>query len=816
MGIWANLSAQSATSEIPAGLYYIKDIEVIGTDRYSKNQIMRFTGLYTGKSIKIPSNDINTAIKKLWRTNRFSDVVIYAMSHTENEIVLGIELIPTKQVAKVTFDGVPKGKGEKFAKDYDIAVGDRVTDAYKNRVSNNIEDYYKKKGFADVEVQLKEKPTENTLQEDLVVDIDKGNKVKIAKININGNEEFTDSRLRKKLKNTKQRNFLRVWKASKLDKYDFDSDITNLENYMKSEGFRDAKVLNQKVRRDANNQFVIDIDVDEGSRYYLGEVDYVGNSVYPSELLSKVFSYQKGDPFDAVGIDKKVAGSEKDDDIHTLYLDKGYLFSNVQLIEKSVVNDTINLELRITEGEQARWNKVTFEGNRETHDHVVQRSLRTLPGELFSKSDFKRTFYELGGMGFFEPQELSYDMNQNPETNSVDIHWKLSEKNSSQVQLQGGYGGNRFIGTLGFTFNNFSLSNMLKGKWNGIIPQGDGQTLGINAQAGQSYQNYSLTFMEPWLTGKKPTSLSVSFYYTLLRYEDSFGLDSNLDILGSSVSFNKMMNWPDDYFRFSQGLTFQHYKFRNYPFNFGTEQVDNGNSNNFAYFASFGRYSAGPDQIFPTGGAEFEVGFKITPPYSAFNNKDYDAMDVADRYNLIEYYKIKTKAYWYKEIIGKLVLKAGGEFGFLSGYNRDLGAPPFERYYVGGTGLAGNRFDGREIIPLRGYQDSSTYGGQIGTDITPLGGGSVYNKYIFELRYPITMGQTAKIYGLTFFEAGKTWDGFQYYRPFEMNRSAGVGVRIFMPAFGLLGFDFGYGFDTPLFSTQPSGWQTHFIFGQNL
>ncbi len=811
-----SFSSQNTEGEVPPGLYNIKEIQIIGTDKYSKNQIMRFTGLYEGRSIKIPSNDINSAIKKLWRTNRFSDVVIYAQSYTEKEIVLGIELIPTQQIAGITFEGVNKAKGEKFSKDYKIAVGDRLTEAYKNKLTNNIEGFYKKKGFADAQVKLKEKPTENTLKEDLIIDVNRGKKVKISHINIVGNEKFKESRIKRKLKDTKQRNFLRFWKPSKLDQTKFQSDLTKVEDYMKSEGFRDAKIVNKSVRRDAQNQYVIDIELEEGERYFLGDVEFVGNSVYNTELLTRVFSYQKGDPFDAVGISRKVAGSEKDDDIHTLYLDKGYLFSNVQMIEKSVQNDTINLEVRITEGEQARWNKVTFEGNIETHDHVIQRSLRTLPGELFSKSDFKRTYFELGGMGFFEPQEITYDMNQNPETNSVDIHWKLSERNSSQVQLQGGYGGNRFIGTLGFTFNNFSLSKMFRGKWNGIVPQGDGQSLSINAQAGQSYQNYSLTFMEPWLTGKKPTSLSVSFYYTLLRYNDSQGLDSNLDILGSSVSFNKLMNWPDDYFRFSQGLTFQNYKFKNYPFNFGTEQVENGNSNNFAYFASFGRYSAGPDQIFPTGGAEFELGLKITPPYSAFNNKDYTTLDVAEKYNFIEYYKIKTKLYWYKELIGKLVLKAGGEFGFLSGFNRDIGTPPFERFYLGGTGLGGNRFDGREIIPLRGYPDSSTLGGEIRNDVTPLGGGSVYNKFIFELRYPITMGQAAKIYGLTFFEAGKTWDGFQYYRPFEMDRSAGLGVRIFMPAFGLLGFDFGYGFDNLLFSTEPSGWQTHFIFGQNL
>ncbi len=800
--------------DIEPGTYYISDIKVMGTDRYSKNQIVRFTGIYPGDSIKIPGNDINTAIKKLWKTNRFSDVVIYAMNANNKRVELGIELQLTPQIGSINFTGIPKGKADKFKKDYKIEVGDRFTEAYRNKISNEIKNFYKEKGFADVKVIFKEKEDESGLKEDLNIDVQKGKKIKVAKINIEGNKKFSDRRLRSKLKNTKQRNVFRVWKASKYDDSKFEEDIKNLNDYMQSEGFRDSKVKDYTVSRDADNQYVINIEVEEGNKYYLGEVEYVGNSVYPTELLSKIFGYQKGDAFDAVGINKKIAGSMKDDDILTLYQDNGYLFSNARMIEKSVHNDTIDVEVRIREGEQAYWDKVTFEGNLKTHDHVVQRSLRTLPGELFSKSQFKRTYFELGGMGFFDPQSISYDMEQHPETNTVDINWKLAEKDASQVQVQGGYGGGTFIGTVGLQFNNFSLGNLFKGKWNGVVPQGDGQTLGINAQAGRNYQNYSLTFTEPWLTGKKPTSLSVSLYATLLK--GSYGPNSKLNILGASISSNKSLNWPDDYFRLSQGLSFQNYQFTNYAFNFGQERVDTGSSNNFAYFASFGRYSSGPNPIFPTSGAEFELGLKLTPPYSLFGNKDYANLEVQEKYKFLEYYKIKTKLYWYKELIGKLVLKSGGEFGFLSYYNREVGVPPFERFYIGGTGLNGNRFDGREIIPLRGYQDSTSFGGEPGRDITPAGGGSVYNKFLFELRYPITTGQTATIYGLTFAAAGNAWDGFTNYRPFELKRSAGVGVRIFMPQFGLLGFDFGYGFDNPLFSDKPSGFQTHFIFGQNL
>jgi len=793
--------------------YNFKDLNIIGTTKYSKTQIMRFTGFYVGKKIELPGQDIGNAIKKLWKQDLFSNVEFYVADITGDDIILTLNLVPLPELGEIKVKGVSKGKGNKFIKDNKLSPGTKITDDLKKKLNNNINTFYKDKGYLNAGVNIKETP--NPKDPNLVdweVEIKKQNKVKINSINIENNTEFSDWKIKKLIKNTKKKFTGRFWKKSKFIQEKYKEDLEKVIDEYRSEGFRDAIITSEKVTTEPDGNLKIDINLNEGKRYYVGNINFNGNSAYPTELLQKIVGYKKGDPYDAVGFNKKVSGSEKDDDIYTLYTNNGYLFSNVTPIEKSVKNDTVNLEVRIVEGEKATWDKVTFSGNTITHDHVIQRMLGTKPGDLFSKEQIKSTYFQLAGLGYFEPQQIDQNVEPNPTNNTANIHWGVVEKGSSQVELQGGYGGGRFIGTLGLTFNNFSLRNLMNGKWNGIVPQGDGQQISLRAQAGSNYQSYSLSFVEPWISGKRPTALSVSFYYTLLNSTYN-GASANLNIIGASVGLNKNLTIPDNYFKFSNGLAYQLYKFNNYPFNFGTISLNDGQSNNFNYFASFGRYSNGPDPIFPTEGSEFEIAAKFTPPYSLFNNKDYTSLSIAEQYKWLEFYKIKTKAYWYKELIGKLVFKMGGEFGYLGTYNTKVGLPPFERFYVGGTGLNGNRFDGREIVPLRGYQDASSTGGT-STDITPTGGGTIYNKYVMELRYPITLSQTAKIYGLSFFEAGNTWNDTKEFKPFELKRSAGVGIRIFMPAFGLLGFDFAYGFDKVLNGSQPSGWQTHFIIGQ--
>lgn len=807
------LNAQETQKENTENTYILQDITVTGTTKYSKAQILRFTGLSLNDIIEVPGQKINSAIKKLWRSNLFSDVGIYIESIDGKLIVLNVNVVQLNDLGKISFKGIKKGKQDKFKKDNDIKDGMKISDNTKTKFQNYIKNTYKEKGFPDATVTfLESKNVENPTQIDWLVDVKKGERVKISDIIIEGNKELSNGKIRGKFKNTKRRNILRVWKSSKYNKEKFDEDLVNLIEEYKSIGFRDAKVTDYKVERKDTNNYLIKLKVDEGKQYFLGDVNFIGNTKYSTEYLTKIFGYKKGDIYDAVGISKKVSGSEKDDDINTLYQNEGYLFASVKPIEKGVKNDTINIDIVINEGTQATWDKVTFSGNVNTYDHVIQRSLRTLPGELFSKSDLKRTYFELAGMPFIEAQQLSQEVVPNPENNTVNLHWKITEKGASQVQLQGGYGAGRFIGTLGLSFGNFSLKDLFnKEKWR-PIPVGGGQTLSLQAQAGQNFQNYSMTFVEPWIGGKKPTSLSVSFYNTILDNSVS-SQTSKLNILGTSVGLNKLLNFPDNYFRLSQSVSYQVINFNNYPFNVGTQTLNNGSSNNLSYTISLSRPSQGADPIFPTYGSDFDISLKLTPPYSLLSKKDYSTVPIEEKYKWMEYFKVKIKAYWYQELIAKSVIKIGGEMGFLKGYNSDLGAPPFERFYLGGTGLMGNRFDGREIVPLRGYQDSSNDGGRVG-DITPKGGGTIYNKFTLELRYPITLGQAAKIYGLTFLEVGNTWENSKDFKPFELRRAAGVGVRIFMPAFGLLGFDFGHGFDKPINSLNKSGWQTHFIIGQ--
>ena len=803
--------------------YILKDIVVDGVKKYSPAQILRFTGLSKGEMVDIPGQKISNAIKKLWETDSFSEVEVYVEDIDGQSVVLKFHLQDLMELGEVKFTGkgIGKSKNEKLAKDNNLKPGTKITNNLISTLSNKIPDEYTKKGFADAKITIKDKVNANDANLlDWTVQVDKGKRVKIAKIEFDGNEQVSDKKLRKKgFKDTKQKrlSISGILKPSKFIKEKYDEDKVNLIKYYNSLGFRDARVLSDSVWRN-DKGFNINVKLNEGKKYYIGNVSFIGNTSYTTDALQKLLGYRKGEIYDAVGFNKKVGedgGKEDDSDIKSLYLNNGYLFSKVEPIEKAVRGDSIDIEIRIKEGEKATWNRVTWSGNTTTHDHVILRSLRTKPGNLFSKLDIKRTYFDLAGMQFFDPQQVGQDVVPNPQDNTVDIHWTLVEKGSSQVQLQAGYGGNSFIGTLGLTFNNFSLRNFLKLKDFKPVPQGDGQTLSIQAQAGQYFKNYSLSFTEPWLFGTRPTALSVGLNHSSVNYRDMYGASQKLNIFSASAGLNKLLNWPDNYFSLYTGISFQSYNFSNYPFQFGSTTVNNGNVNNFSFNVGLSRNSAGYDPIFPTTGSNVEASIKFTPPYSLFQKKDYSNMSAQEKYKWMEFFKIKLKADSYTEILGKLVLRSSAEMGFLQGYKKELGAPPFERFYVGGTGLFGGRFDGRELIPLRGYENASTEGGT-SADITPYGGGTIYSRYAAELRYPISMNQTAKIFALTFAEAGNTWNNFSSFNPFQLKRSVGVGVRVYMGAFGLIGFDFAYGFDKYLGGTEPSGWQTHFLMNQSL
>ncbi|MBP7172440.1 MAG: BamA/TamA family outer membrane protein [Cloacibacterium sp.] len=810
------------STEPQKGTYVLKDIVVDGIKKYSAGQILRFTGLVKGEAVEIPGQKISNAIKKLWDTNSFSEVEVYVESIEGEQVVLKFYLQDLKELGEIKFTGkgIKKSQNEKLIKDNNLKPGTKITDNLISTLKNKIPQEYIKKGFADAKITIQDKINAGDPNlVDWTITVDKGRRIKIDKIEFEGNDNISDKKLRKKgFKDTKQKRFIvGIFKPSRFIQDKYDADKKNLISYYNSLGFRDAKIVSDSVWRNPKG-FNINVKLNEGKKYYIGDITFSGNTVYSTDFLSKLLGYKKGDIYDAVGFNKKVGedgGKDDDSDLKSLYMNNGYLFSQVTPIEKGVKGDSIDLDIRIREGERATWNKVTWSGNVTTHDHVILRSLRTRPGNLFSKRDIKRTYFDLAGMQFFDPQQIGQEVKPNPQDNTVDVHWTLVEKGSSQVQVQAGYGGNSFIGTLGLTFNNFSLRKFLQFKDFKPVPQGDGQTLSLQAQAGVYFQNYGLSFTEPWLFGKRPTALSLNLNNSSTNYKDVNGDDMKMNIFSTSVGLNRLLEWPDNYFSLYTGLSFQSYNFKNYPFQFGNESISYGDVQNFAINVGLSRHSAGFDPIFPTTGSNIDLTLKFTPPYSLLNNKDYSTASTASKYKWMEYYKIKLKADAYNEIIGKLVLRSTAEMGFLGGYNKVLGAPPFERFYVGGTGLFGGRFDGRELIPLRGYENASTSGGG-SKDITPYGGATLYNRFSLELRYPISMNQTAKIYALSFLEGGNSWNSFGSYNPFQLKRSAGVGIRVYMGAFGLIGFDFAYGFDKTLGGSQPSGWNTHFLMNQSL
>ena len=794
--------------------FILKDIEVKGDIKFSKNQIIRYAGFSVGEEIELPGTKVNNAVKKLWRSKMFSDIDIYIKEINGSDVVLTLELVSVPELAEIQINGIKKSQKEDIIKANKLNPGAKVTNNLMNSTKNKIKDYYTGKGFPNAIVKFDHQAVEDSKdKENLIVNVDRGDRVKIKDIVFEGNTALSSSRLRKVMKDTKRKS-INIFKSSKLVPDKYQADLDKVVNEYKSVGFRDAKIVSDTIIQKDSKNVIVKVKIDEGKPYYLGDVTFSGNSIYTSDQLKRIFSYNKGDRYDAVGINKKISGSDKDDDIQTLYMNNGYLFARVFPVEKNVKNDTIDLEIKIYEGTPATLNKVTILGNTEAHDHILYRELRTKPGNLFSKTEIRRTLMELASLGYLEPTQITPDIKPNPDNNTVDIDWKVAPKSSSQVELQGGYGAGTFIGTLGLTFGNFSIGNLFRGEAWKPVPMGDGQSLSIRAQAGNGYKNYSVSFTEPWIGGKRPTALTTSFYLSQYGYTDSYGERAKLDILGATVGLTKLLTWPDDYFRLSNSISYQRYNFNNYNLTVGNLNYEDGTSNNVNYTIGLTRNSAGPDPVFPEDGSEMSVSATSTLPYSLLGkSKDYSKMSDVEKFEWLEYYKIKARAYWYKQLVGKLVLRAGGEFGVLGNYNRKIGTIPFERFYLGGTGLSQSRFDGREIISLRGYEDSSTGGGQTG-DITPTGGGTIYNKFSLELRYPITMSQSAKIYALTFAEGGNVWANTADYKPFELKRSVGAGVRIYMAAFGLLGFDFAYGFDEGIGQTSPSGWQTHFIIGQ--
>ncbi|MEP5914511.1 MAG: POTRA domain-containing protein, partial [Flavobacteriaceae bacterium] len=747
--------------------------------------------------------------------------------------------------------------------DTDLKKGKKITESLITNTKNYLQNKYKKQGYLNAKVNIATAvDTSGTNTQSMVINVKKGDKVKVSDIVFTGNEQLSDKRLKKSLKNTKKKKLYRFWKKSKYIEADYKEDLTSLIDTYAERGYRDARILSDTFVKVDENNIQLKINVEEGDKYYFGDINFVGNTVYTDRQLAQALGIRKGATYNGVLLKKRIADDSKPDgqDLTNLYQNNGYLFSSINPVEVSAVNDTINFEIRIIEGKETFLNHVTVAGNDKTNDHVIFRELRTRPGQKYSKDNIVRSIRELGQLGFFDAEQIVPDI-QNPDPNAgtVDIAYSLVESGSSQIELQGGFGGGGFIGTLGLSFSNFSLKNIFNGEAYKPVPMGDGQTFALRLQASRTFRVYSLNFAEPWLGGKKPVGFNVSLSRTQ-QFSTAFGTDGNLDvdkdrgfsITGISVGLAKRVRWPDDYFTISHSASYQLYDFKD--FNNGLFNFGNGSSNSLSYTFGITRSSQGPNRIFPMTGSNFELTAKFTPPYSLFGSKDFKAIrseideiterlfeigtsptTVEDqlefteksdelekleeeRFKLLEFYKIKFKGDWYTTLVDKLVLRTNAEFGFLGSYNNDIGDVPFERFFVGGDGLGNFTLDGRDVVQLRGYENSSLtpYITNPITGSLEQDGGTIYNKFSLELRYPLTLKPSASIYALSFLEAGNAFNNFNEYNPFELKRSAGVGLRIFMPAFGLLGIDFGYGFDTDLVpgSVGPSGWQTHFIIGQ--
>ncbi|WP_418602829.1 BamA/OMP85 family outer membrane protein [Hwangdonia sp.] len=824
--------------------YTLGSVTVSGNTSFSEQTIVTYSGLSKGKEMTIPGEDISTAIKKLWNSKLFNDIEIYITKIEGDVAHLEIRLSDLPQLNELKINGIKKGKKEAIIKDAGLKKGTKVTENLITNTKNFLNKKYRKEGFYNTKILINTidvKDSIETARVNMVVNIDKGEKVKVKDIVFNGNDILSDKKLRKAMKNTKKINRLRILKRSKFVDSAYQEDLSKIIDKYKENGYRDARILSDSlIVNDDNKTVSLHINVNEGEQYTFGDITFIGNTVYSNEQLRRYLRINKGDTYNGVLLQERIADNSKPDaaDITNLYQNSGYLFSSINPVEVNADGNVIDMEIRITEGKPAYFNKVSVVGNDKTNDHVIYRMLRTRPGQLYSKENVVRSVRELGQLGFFDAQEISPNFNNpNPDEGTIDMEYSVKETGSSQIELQGGYGGGGFIGTLGLSFNNFSIKDIFKKDAYKPIPMGDGQKLALRLQASRFYQTYSFSFSEPWLGGKKPVQFSTSLSHTkqflynpITRNADK---SKRFNITGISVGLAKRLTVPDDYFTLSQAVSFQHYDLQNY--NTGLFTFGNGDSNNLSYTIGLSRNNTRIDPIYPTGGSNFSATAKFSVPYSLFNDVNYkalkeerDALEVIvgdstrpiderteasdrvgeidqERYKWLEFYKINFKADWYAEIVKDLVLKPSAEFGFLGAYNNDRGVIPFERFFVGGDGLGSYSLDGRESIALRGYPNQS---------LSDQDGGTIYNKFSLELRYPITLKASAKIYALGFLEGGASYNSFRDYNPFSIKRSAGLGIRIFMPAFGLLGIDFGHGFDALPGETVKNGWETHFIIGQ--
>ncbi|MEC7646401.1 MAG: outer membrane protein assembly factor BamA [Bacteroidota bacterium] len=805
--------------------YEIGGIMINGAENLNNNTLISIANLTIGEKIKIPGDKITFAIRKLWEQGLFSDVSIEVEKIVENTVFLSINLNEYPRLSKFKFTGKKIRKSDITALKEDLKLmrGKVLTENLINNSVENIKNYYINKGFYNVKIEhLTSTDTTTRNSKNLIFNITKGEKVKIKEIIVKGRKKITNEnktflnradsiyaisnyKLKKSMKETKSKNLWRFWKVSKFIDDNYENDKKNIIASYNQIGYRDAKIEADTSYMNSDNTMTIEIIISEGEPYKFGKITFIGNTVYSSEKLSQQLGIKENDIFDQSILDSRLFGSPEGNDISSLYLDDGYLFFNATPMEISAADKKIDLEIRIYEGKQARINKVMVKGNTKTNDHVIMRELRTHPGDLFKRSDIMRSQRELAQMQYFNPEKFDVKVNPDPARNEVDITYVVEEKSSDQIQLQGGWGAGRIVGSLGLSFSNFSTRNIFKkDKWT-PLPSGDGQILSLSASSnGIYYQNYNISFTEPWLGGKKPNSLSISLYKSISSNGQSGEDREAIEITGVSIGLGKRLQVPDDYFSLYNGVNLQQYKLIN---NESFFSFSNGFSNNVNYNIKLSRNSL--DQlIYPRSGSNLSLSLKITPPYSKFDGiNDYSTISDQEKYSWIEYYKWKFKSSWFSAFTDKLVLNTRFEMGFLGAYNKSLGVAPFERFYVGGDGMSGMgyQFDGRELIRLRGYSNNS---------VSPMTGATIYNKYTTELRYAISLNPSSTVYALSFLEGGNAWDNFDNFNPFEIKRSAGFGIRIMLPMIGMMGLDYGWGLDDIPGNPDANGGQFHFSIGQ--
>lgn len=793
--------------------YVIGGIDVTGIQYLGKEQILSLTGLSVGDTITIPGEDLSAILKRIYLQRYFSDVGIYIDSVNNDIAFLRLHLEERPRVSFWDFQGIKSGEKSELNEKLKLRRGSELSEYLINSSSEIIRKFYVEKGFLQTVVDIVQ--VQDTLIKNAVkvtFKVDRKSKVRIKKINFEGNNNVKPSKLASAMKKTKDARILNFFSSKKFNEKEYPNDKKLLLQAYGERGYRDAKILKDSIYYIEDGKMGINFKIDEGKRYYFRNITWTGNSLYSADQLNLILKIKKGDIYDVVSMEKRLFEAEEGN-VSKLYRDNGYLFFNVSPVEVKIEGDSVDVEMRMVEGKPATFSRIIINGNNITNEKIVRRQVMTKPGYLFSQTDLERSLRELASMGHFDPEKImsptGYNIMPNYNASTVDVSYNVEEKPNSQFELAGGWGGNTFVGTLGLSFNNFSIGRVFKKSAWRPVPLGDGQQFSLRFQTnGTYYTAFSASFSEPWLTGKKPTSLNISAYYTRQTNSNYFYQNSgqSMEVFGFGAGIGTRLKWPDNWFVFSTELSWQTYKLTDWQYYF---LFTDGLSNNVSLKLRLARNST--DQtIYPRKGSDFQMGLQITPPYSLFRPKDtnYKGMVDSEKYRWIEYHKWTFKGSLFTPLTGDLVLMTRAQFGYLGTYNRNLGYSPFEGFIVGGDGMSGYNTYGSEIIGLRGYPNNS---------LTPRKNngyvGNVYDKFTVELRYPVVLQPQSTIYALVFLEGGNSWSDIKDFNPFQIKRSMGVGVRVLLPIVGMLGIDWAYGFD-PVLDKKRGGSNFHFVIGQ--